>query len=450
MRHVSRNRLLVVFIAVLAVVGAARILRALSAGGSLQIQLHASLSHPTLLGSTPQTTYIKVDLTGFEMAQEATRTPVNIALVLDKSGSMSGPKMEQAKEAAIMALDRLSPGDVVSVVSYDNAVTVLVPATEVVDKDAIRARIRSLQANGGTALFAGVSEGAQELRRFLDANRVNRVILLSDGEANQGPSTPAELGDLGASLIQEGISVTTIGLGLSYNEDLMAQLARRSDGNHSFVEHVDDLASIFNQEFGDVLSVVAQDVTVTIDCNEGIRPVQVLGRDAEIDGQQVVVALNQLYSKQDKYIVLEVETQPAAERGTREVATVTTSYANMLTHDTDVLTRTISAQITDSEEAVTQNVNKAAMVAAVEQQGVLNEEKAILLRDQGRREEAEQMLMDNAAFLEANAALYEADTLYSNARKSLEAAENLDEARWNRQRKSLRSDHFRTKTQQSY
>ena len=450
MRRVSGNTLLMMFIALLLALGTARIIRALSAGTSIQVHLHAAISHPALLGGTQQTTYIKVDLTGFEMEQLGDRTPVNIALVLDKSGSMNGQKMQQAKEAAILAIDRLSPGDVVSVISYDNTARVLVPATEVGDKHAIRERIRSLQAQGGTALFAGVSEGAQELRRFLDANRVNRVILLSDGQANEGPSTPTELGDLGASLIKEGISVTTIGLGLQYNEDLMAQLARRSDGNHSFVEHVDELARIFNQEFGDVLSVVAQNVTVTIDCNEGIRPVRVLGRDAEIDGQQVVVALNQLYSKQDKYIVLEVETQPAARRGALEIARVTTSYANMLTHTTDVLTSTISAQITDSEEVVKRNIDKEAMVATIEQQGILNEERAIFLRDQGRREEAERMLQDNAAFLEANAALYGADTLYFGARKSLEAAANLDDARWNQQRKMLRSDHYRAKTQQSY
>ena len=122
----------------------------------------------------------------------------------------------------------------------------------------------------------------------------------------------------------------------------------------------------------------------------------------------------------------------------------------MITQTTDVLTRTISAQITDSEEVVKRNVNKEAMVATIEQQGVLNEERAILLRDQGRQEEAEQMLKDNAAFLEANAALYEADTLYFGARKSLEAAANLDDARWNHARKTLRSDHYRAKTQQSY
>ncbi|MDX1741188.1 MAG: VWA domain-containing protein, partial [Rhodothermales bacterium] len=210
----------------------------------------ASFSHPMLLGGTQQNAFIKVDLTGFKIERESDRTPVNIAFVLDKSGSMGGEKMQQAKDATIMAIDYLDEGDVVSVIAYDNHARVLMPATQVADKEAIRERIRNLGAGGGTALYAGVVHGARELREFLDPQRVNRVILLSDGQANEGPSTPTELGDLGAALIKEGISVTTIGLGLGYNEDLMTQLALRSDGNHNFVEDVEALATIFNQEFG--------------------------------------------------------------------------------------------------------------------------------------------------------------------------------------------------------
>lgn len=450
MRRISNNTWLVVFIVVLTAVGTVRLIQAISGVSLPQIRLQAAISHPTLLGGTPQTTYIKINLTGFEIEQRADRTPVNIALVLDKSGSMGGEKIAQAREAAIRVIDRLGPGDVVSVVSYDNNVDVLVPATEVGDISLLAERIRRLQAGGGTALYAGVEEGARQLDTFLDANRVNRVILLSDGEANEGPSTPSALGDLGASLIRKGISVTTIGLGLSYNEDLMTQLARRSDGNHSFVQHVDDLGRIFDQEFGDALSVVAQDVTVTIDCKEGIRPVRVLGRDARIEGQRVEVGLNQINSRQDKYIVLEVEAAPRAQKGKQEIADVTASYANMVTQASEVLTHTIAARITDSEAAVKRSVDAEAMVAVIEQQGVLNEEQAIRLRDQGRQAEAEQVLKDNAAFLEANAALYRADTLFVRAQSSLEAAANLEGARWNQQRKLLRSDHYKAQRQQSY
>ena len=190
----------------------------------------------------------------------------------------------------------------------------IVPATKLSDKEAVVQQIRRIEAGGSTALFAGVSKGADELRKFLDKNRVNRVILLSDGLANVGPQSPSELGSLGASLMKEGISVSTMGLGLDYNEDLMTKLAQNSGGNHSFIEQANDLARVFNQEFNDVLSVVAQEVAIDIRVAAGVRPVRVLNADAEINGQQVILQMNQLYSEQEKYVMLEVEV-PGTQAG---------------------------------------------------------------------------------------------------------------------------------------
>jgi Ca-activated chloride channel family protein len=448
MRTLSPNTVVFAIIVAFATLGTARVIRDFNSGKGLTVLLNASFSHPLLLGGTPQTAFVKVDLAGFKMERESDRTPANVAFVLDKSGSMTGQKMEQAIEATIMAIDHLSKGDVVSVIVYDNEARVLIPATEVTDKESIRKTIRSLVAGGGTALHAGVVQGASELREFLDPQRVNRVILLSDGQANQGPSSAHELGDLGAALIKEGMSVTTIGLGLGYNEDLMTQLALRSDGNHHFVEDVDGLAMIFNQEFGDVLSVVAQDVKVKIECEGGVRPVRVLGREATIDGQTVTVALNQLYSEQDKYVLLEVETEPSKSDDVVDIAQVSMKYANMVTHAWDELKATVTAQVTDSEEVVRENIDKKPMVAAVQQQGILNEEKAIELRDQGRLAEAEEVLRVNAAFYESNAALYDDDGLSLGADRSRAAIENLGGSRWNQQRKAMRSDHYRGKIQQ--
>jgi len=279
-----------------------------------QIKLDVAMGTPVVLAGEKQTAYVRVAMTGFELDDPADRTPVNVAIVLDKSGSMQGEKIARARDAAIMAIDRLRPDDIVSVVAYDSTVHVLVPATKVSNRNAIYLAIRRLEAGGSTALFAGVSKGAREVRKFLDRNRVNRIILLSDGLANVGPSSPGDLAELGSSFIREGISVTTIGLGLGYNEDLMTELARSSDGNHMFAENAVDLAWAFDSEFGDVLSVVAQDVGLTIRCPAGIRPVRVLGRDAEIVGQTVTATLNQLYSNQMKYVLLEVELPPGRGR----------------------------------------------------------------------------------------------------------------------------------------
>ncbi|MBN1685034.1 MAG: VWA domain-containing protein, partial [Spirochaetales bacterium] len=256
-----------------------------------ELFFETTVANPWLLAGRSNTTYLKISLTGFDIGVRNERTPVNVAIVLDRSGSMDGEKIVQAREAAKMAVELLGPRDIASIVTYSDTVTVLVPATRVTDRRYIMDKIDSIFADGSTALFAGVSKGADEILKFFDAQKVNRVILLSDGLANVGPDSPAALGDLGASLRKTGISVTTIGLGLGYNEDLMVRLAEKSDGNHAFVENSKDLSRIFEYEFGDILSVVAQDIEIEIRCGDGVRPVRVLGREAEIIGSVVITSI---------------------------------------------------------------------------------------------------------------------------------------------------------------
>jgi Ca-activated chloride channel family protein len=168
-----------------------------------QLTLRAEVGTPVVLSGGSRTAYLKVGLTGFELPDSKARAPVNLAIVLDRSSSMSGEKIQRAKEAAIMVVDRLRDDDIVAVISYDSVVEVLVPATRASEREHIRNKIRALDARGMTALFAGVSKGAQELRKFLSGDHVNRVILLSDGQANVGPASPNELGHLGMTLAKE-------------------------------------------------------------------------------------------------------------------------------------------------------------------------------------------------------------------------------------------------------
>ena len=119
-----------------------------------QIKLNAALAKPTMLAGEKALNYLKVKLTGFELPKASMRPPVNIALVLDRSGSMKGEKIQQAKRAALVAVDRLRDDDIVSVVTYDTNVRVLVPATRASDRDSIRQAIEGIQADGNTALFA--------------------------------------------------------------------------------------------------------------------------------------------------------------------------------------------------------------------------------------------------------------------------------------------------------
>jgi Ca-activated chloride channel family protein len=418
------------------------------AKGAEQVQVDVAVAKPYLLAGQKQTTYLRVGLTGIPIKNVEQRTPVNVAIVLDKSGSMTGEKLRKAKEAAIASIDRLGPNDIVSVIAYDQTVDVLVPATKVSDRKMLHTAIERLSAGGSTALFAGVSKGAAEVRKFRDRQRVNRIILLSDGQANVGPSSPADLGNLGGSLIKEGISVTTLGLGLDYNEDLMTQLARKSDGNHYFIENTVDLARQFGYEFDDVLSVVAQEVTVRITCAPGVRPVRVLGREADITGQTATTYVNQVYGNQEKYVLLEVEVPAESAAFNRNLADVSVTYVNMATKTAEKVSRGASVAFTSTAASVEANINPAVMASAIEQIAVERNKQAVALRDQGKIEEARRILLDNATFLGENAVKYNSKELEAYKGQNRKDADNLDPAAWESQRKAIMRDQTIRQNQQ--
>jgi len=432
-----------------AIFGAAA-MAAVSTVQAKQVQVDVAMGQPILLAGKKQTAYLKVGLTGFAWSKQGERTPTNIVLVLDRSGSMSGEKLRKAKEASAEAIYALGQQDIMSVVTYDDAVQVLVPATKLTDKSAVADKIKKITAGGSTALFAGVSKGAEEVRKFLEKDRVNRVILMSDGIANVGPSSPRELAELGRSLSKEGISVSTIGLGLGYNEDLMTELARKSNGNHAFAETAEDLITIFNHEFKDALSVVAQEVSIKIQCAKGIRPVRVLGREADIYGQTVSANISQLYSDQEKYIILEVEVAAHAAGESMQVATVDVSYSNLETHVVDRLSSTAGVSFSVSEEEVENNTDGEVMAPAVEQIAIEKSKEAVILRDQGRIEEARKVLKKNAIYLGDNAKKYKSKKLEEFGASQESSVEKLDDRHWNKQRKLLRKDQYKYETQQSY
>lgn len=417
------------------------------AGGPLTLETR--MSTPLVLAGGPTTAYVKVALTGRPL-EMAGRPPVNVALVIDKSGSMQGVKIERARDAAIQAIAQLAPQDIVSIVTYDTTVTVLAPATRASDKAALFDAVRRIRPGGDTALFAGVTKGAAEVRKFLERGRVNRVILLSDGLANVGPSSPADLGGLGASLMREGISVTTFGLGLGYNEDLMVALARQSDGNHAFIEDAADLARFFELELGTAAAVVAQDVQLRLECGPGVRPVRVLGRPADIIGGRVTASMNQIYARQTQHLLLEVELAPGASGETRPVVQVEAIYGDVRSRVSASLAGETSVRFTGDRTAVERATDREVMVAAVEQIATERNALAVTLRDRGEVQQARDLLHQNAAFLDDNRARYNAPSLERLKNDNVSDAENLEGESWNRQRKTMRKKQLQMEMQQMY
>lgn len=401
------------------------------------VRMDAALGHGHLMADSRETAYLRVALQGRVPDRRQKRVPLNVALVIDRSGSMAGEKLAAAKQAALVALQQLQPDDVVSLVAYDTTVQVLVPATRATHPERIRRAIEDLEADGQTALFAATVKAADEVRRFRRRGYINRIVLLSDGQANVGPSTPTELGELGASLRSEGIAVTTVGLGLSYNEDLMVALARRSGATFVHAGRPQELARLYREGFGSLASIVGKDVHVEIEFAEGFRPQRSLGMESEIVGQTVSVRLAQVYGGTEEDVVIELKTPPLPPR-LQPVATVRLRYFDVVQQSTLSEQAEVDAQVTASRVEHTDSINRPVMIAVVERLGDEQSQVAIRLRDEGRVEEARKVMEGNGKFLQRESRRLGSQRLERLGVDNDEDSRSLEGDRWRARRKAMR------------
>jgi len=366
----------------------------LFAGETLQLNLVPE--RDVIVKNSPQEVVIKIDLSAITGKKKVHRTPLNLAVVLDKSGSMSGAKLEKTKQAAMELVDRLAPDDIFSLVVFSDRARVLVPAQHVEDKDALKEKIESIRAGGSTALYDGVKLGADQLEEYLSSERINRVILLSDGLANVGPSSTSDLRRLGSDLSERGISVTTIGVGDDYNEDLMAGLAEASDANYYFVQDVENLPKIFAKELGDLLTVAARDVRIEIVCPDGVKPLGFIGRAEKFQDQKAVINLSQLDGGQDRYLFLRC----LVNGDQPEVAQVNVSYKDEFDNDSvQTASGTAKIDFTDSQKASDESVNNAVEAEKELVLTAVAKDEAIQQADDGNYQQAATILGGQAKTL---------------------------------------------------
>jgi Ca-activated chloride channel family protein len=329
---------------------------------------------------------IKIDLTAGPAPEKRLRQPLNLAVVLDRSGSMSGAKIEKAKQAAAAVLDQMGSNDIYSLVAYDSQVQVLVPAQAIEDKERLKARIFRIQAGGSTALYGGVERGAEQLLKFLSSKKINRVILLSDGLANVGPSSTEELQSLGRRLSQKGVSVTTVGVGDDYNEDLMAGLAESSDANYYYVKDAETLPDIFRKELGFLLAVMAQEVEVEIQIAPGVEPLGFMGRPETFEKRKALVRFGPFSADQNRYLFLRARIENEKGKTNRDIAAVTVRYRD--SDGVQVVRHNAAVSLTTDEKAAQLSINRTIQAQRILMANAVAKDQAMATADAGGYEEA--------------------------------------------------------------
>lgn len=276
-----------------------------------------------------------------EQPRRAERAPLNLALVIDRSGSMQGDKLRYVKQAASHVLDLLDERDRIAVVAYDDQINVIARSermTEPTRRD-LKERINALQPGGWTDLAGGWLEGCREVAAHQAAEGLHRALLLTDGLANRGITNIEELMHHARELRRRGVSTSTFGVGLDFNEHLLEGLVAQGGGHFYYIERPDQIPDVFRRELGELLTVVAREVFLSIVIPRGVS-LELLGDlPHERAGDRLRVFLGDVCASERRLFYTRALTPPDAP-GTSVVVRGELGYAGL-----DGRTETVTAEL---------------------------------------------------------------------------------------------------------
>ncbi|MGH2702242.1 MAG: vWA domain-containing protein [Actinomycetota bacterium] len=286
------------------------------------------LDHELLAVQSEHQVNAMLEITAPEGEQNADRTPLHLALVLDRSGSMAGPKLQHTQNAAAYLVNRLGPNDKLALVDYDDEVRLLA-SLGAATKQELLAAIASISPGGSTNLSGGWLKGLEEVGRG-DENAVRKVLLLTDGLANVGITDPSELVELARNAAVHGTGTTTIGFGADFDEQLLTDMANAGLGNAHYIGAPEDAPGVFAQEFDDLVSLVAQNVSVEVRPTHEVKLLGVLNdypQTSVLGGVQI--QLGDAYAEETRRVVFELHIPDMAALGPVKVADVVLRYTTV-------------------------------------------------------------------------------------------------------------------------
>ena len=319
------------------------------------------------------------------------RTPLRIALAIDRSGSMHGAKLDAAKACAAFLARRLQPTDELAVIAYDDQVTLVQPLSPV--GPATFAGIERIVAGGSTNLSGGWLKALEELDRAGDG--VRRVILLTDGLANVGLTDPRDLAAVAAGTSDRG-ATSTVGFGAGFDEDMLAAIADASGGASYFAETADDAPAIFAEEFEGLCALVAQNVSVEIRPGDGVDVVEVLNEYPIVPvpgGLQV--QLGDAYGGEHRRVVFQLSVPELARLGPARVAELVLRYVTIgapaAAHQLRI---PITVNLVAADEAAAQELDHEVVEEVVLLRAARARRDAARLADQGDYDAARKTLAE--------------------------------------------------------
>jgi Ca-activated chloride channel family protein len=314
----------------------------------------------------------------------AGRAPLSLAIIIDRSGSMHGPPIANARAAALSMLRQLDARDAFSVIAYSSTartVVAMVPASEA-NKAAARAAIETIDDDGGTCISCGLAAAAAEVARSPVAGGLRRLLLISDGQANEGIYDRDELAALASRTAATGVSISTLGVGLDFDEATMRRLAEVGRGNYYFVEDTVALSAMFGRELATLSQTIASGVQLVVRPRPGVQVQEAYGYPMVRSDGAAIVPVADLRAGETRKVVLRLAVA-AQHTGELAIADVRLAWQRVA----DGAGRTAQAEVTvdvvDDPAAVSASVDPAALEAIEQARSARAIEEAAAAYDRG-------------------------------------------------------------------
>ena len=299
--------------------------------GSLEIS--AALSHDKIKPKRDHELFAEVALQA-DSEMPASRAPINVALVVDVSGSMRGDPMVQARRAARTFVDALEPSDRISLVSFDHQSTVEVPSIRVDEegRTLLHEAIDGLHAGGTTNISGGLRDGFEQVERHSDPEMVDRVVLMTDGMPNVGITSLEGLAAKTADIRYSGVTVSTMGFGTHYDAELMSAMATEGAGNFRHVSDAADLELAFSDEIADLQATVASGIEIDLLPADGVTIDEVYGfsRDNIRGGERIEIGNLEADARRSAIVGLRVDAERADVDDLQDALDVEVRYVDRL------------------------------------------------------------------------------------------------------------------------
>lgn len=401
-----------------------------SVEGTLEIT--ARLSHGAIGEASFDELYAEIRLVSGDILPDD-RPALNVALVLDRSGSMRGEPMTQAREAAKTFVESLGEKDQVALITFDHTSWVEVPTvtTDRAGKQKLLAKIEGLRASGATNISAGLEEGLRQVKQNREPNTVDRVIIMTDGFPNHGLTSTETLSTLARSVRNQGVTVSTLGFGTGYNAQMLVAMAEEGAGNHRYIDGAQEMAQAFADELEDLQNTVASGIELYLRPARGVEILDVYGFSRQREGVEERITLGDLRAQGRRSVIARLRVAGSDAPDVQELLKVRARYMDRIEQGQAQAQSALQVQRVRDQSDVLASVDTEVMTRVEEVLAMRSIQQVLELYERGQVEQAQNHLRQErrrsqqarAAFgISESAPTRQVDTMLDHVEAEMRAA----------------------------